>query len=67
MLMFLIERLHIDPNLKGRQGMTAVHHAARSGKILALVRMHRALLLWYMRLLTEYYPFLDLSIEYPEH
>lgn len=35
---FLIEKLHVDANLKGRQGMTALQFAARSGKMDMLVR-----------------------------
>jgi ankyrin repeat protein len=35
---FLLDKLHIDPNTKGRQGMTPLHFAARSGKLEMLVR-----------------------------
>ena len=35
---FLLDKLHIDPNIKGRQGMTPLHFAARSGKVEMLVR-----------------------------
>jgi ankyrin repeat protein len=34
---FLLDKLHIDPNTKGRQGMTPLHFAARSGKLEMLV------------------------------
>jgi ankyrin repeat protein len=34
---FLIEHLSIDPNKKGRQGMTPLHIAARSGKVEMIV------------------------------
>ena len=30
---FLIDTLHVDPNAKGRQGMTPLQFAARSGKV----------------------------------
>lgn len=30
---FLVQRLRVDPNAKGRQGMTPLHFAARSGQI----------------------------------
>jgi ankyrin repeat protein len=36
-LTFLVEQLQLDPNLKGRQGMTALQFAARSGKLNVLV------------------------------
>lgn len=32
MIQFLINVLGIDPNFRGRQGMTALHFAARGGK-----------------------------------
>ena len=35
---FLLDQLHVDPNTKGRQGMTPLHFAARSGKVEMLVR-----------------------------
>ena len=34
---FLLDQLRIDPNTKGRQGMTPLHFAARSGKLEMLV------------------------------
>ena len=34
---YLIERLHVDVNVKGRQGMTPLQFAARSGKMEILV------------------------------
>ena len=34
---FLLEKMHIDPNTNGRQGMTPLHFAARSGKLEMLV------------------------------
>jgi ankyrin repeat protein len=34
---FLLDRMHVDPNNKGRQGMTPLHFAARSGKLEMLV------------------------------
>jgi hypothetical protein len=40
-LTFLVEDLHMDPNTKGRQGMTALQFAARSGKLSVLVRTNR--------------------------
>lgn len=36
-LQFLIEQRQLDPNQKGRQGMTALQFAARSGKLNSLV------------------------------
>jgi len=36
---FLMERLHVDANVKGRQGMTPLQFAARSGKMEMLVRV----------------------------
>jgi Ankyrin repeats (many copies) len=35
---FLIDVLHVDPNAKGRQGMTPLHFAARSGQVEMVVR-----------------------------
>jgi ankyrin repeat protein len=35
---FMMNILHVDPNTKGRQGMTPLHFAARSGKVEMLVR-----------------------------
>jgi ankyrin repeat protein len=35
---YLLTVLQIDPNMKGRQGMTPLHFAARSGKVEMLVR-----------------------------
>lgn len=36
---FLIDGLHVDPNTKGRQGMTPLQFAARSGQVEMLVRI----------------------------
>jgi ankyrin repeat protein len=33
MARFLVETLHVDPNGKGRQGMTPLQFAARSGRM----------------------------------
>jgi hypothetical protein len=38
-LRFLVERLGLDPNCIGRQGMRALQFAARSGQVNALVRV----------------------------
>jgi Ankyrin repeats (many copies) len=35
---FLMDALHVDPNAKGRQGMTPLHFAARSGQVEMVVR-----------------------------
>ena len=35
---FLVSRLKVDPNTKGRQGLTPLHFAARSGQVGILVR-----------------------------
>ena len=40
---FLLDKIHIDPNTKGRQGMTPLHFAARSGKLEMLVRIFEIL------------------------
>ena len=37
---YLIERLHVDVNLKGRQGMTPLQFAARSGKTEMVVSLN---------------------------
>ncbi len=33
LIQFWIEKLGVDPNVKGRQGLTALHFAARGGKV----------------------------------
>jgi len=33
MIRFMVETLQVDPNTKGRQGFTALHFAARSGRL----------------------------------
>ena len=40
MVEFVVTQLQVDPNTPGRQGMTALQFAARSGQIETLVRTH---------------------------
>lgn len=46
---YCIETLHIDPNIKGRQGMTALQFAARSGQMEMLVSIKEPWNLDWMR------------------